>query len=560
MDVPKAPVRNRLVVAVFLVVWGSGQAITVWHGVHGNIPEWSLFVTSATSPGDYPQVDTDGRRDPIWARGDQLARVNGVDLRGASSTAFTRALMSALRADGQAEVEWMRDGRRGVEIYRSTPDISWALGLPLSIASAIAAVMLLLRAPHWQLSGLGFVLFAGISIFALRPGLPPMLLGASESLQLVIRPLCGAVSILIAARFPDSPAPAKRWDIALAAVTFVATLGLYVVLGFGPFRGFVYGAAALLVGFAATMSALLVRTYRRMDPLSRRQIRWLFYGAFVGLGALVFGNLAFLLDPLLLFLLGIPMCLAFAAVPIGFLIAVFGYRFLDVDPLISSATSYFLLGVAILVAIETLIPQIAELTGSLAGIAPDTTELAIAIVFLAIPVHRFIRPHIERVFFPERPALEDGIHELLDEVSEIEDRERMVEHVSSRLAAFLNTRICIFFGLGRTGYEALYCVGVDEPPALSAEGALVATLRERSAPLAADRLSRRDRIQQLPAEERAMLSGLGIAVVVPFRSRGRLLGFTCLGAKRSGDIFTSTELALLTAVANVVSTRLQLVG
>jgi GAF domain-containing protein len=57
-----------------------------------------------------------------------------------------------------------------------------------------------------------------------------------------------------------------------------------------------------------------------------------------------------------------------------------------------------------------------------------------------------------------------------------------------------------------------------------------------------------------------MLSGLGIAVVVPFRSRGRLLGFTCLGAKRSGDIFTSTELALLTAVANVVSTRLQLVG
>jgi hypothetical protein len=45
------------------------------------------------------------------------------------------------------------------------------------------------------------------------------------------------------------------------------------------------------------------------------------------------------------------------------LIAVFGYRFLDADPLISSATSYFVLGVAILVTIEMVIPQIAELAG-----------------------------------------------------------------------------------------------------------------------------------------------------------------------------------------------------
>ncbi len=505
------------------------------------------------------RFDADWRWAPILMRDDELLRVNDVDLRGASNAAVTRTLRTALHDNGEAEIESAREGRHSVEIYRSKPLPAWLMlfGLPLSIASAIAAAMLLLRAPHWQLSGLGFVLFASVSIFAIGPGLPPMPIGPAETLQFVIRPLCGAVAILIAARFPDSPPPTKRWDLALAAVTFVAAAGVYTVLSFGPFRGFVYGAAALLVGFGATMSFLLVRTYRSVDPIGRRQIRWFLYGAFVALGALVFGNLAFLISPPLLGLSAIPMSLAFAAVPIGFLIAVFGSRFLDADPLISSSTSYFLLGLALLVGIETLIPQIAGVASHLVGVSPGNTELALAIamVFLAIPVHRSIRPRIERVFFPERPALEEGIHELLEEISEIEDRDQMIEHVGSRLASFLNTRTCIVFGMARTGYEAQYCMGADEPPAFSAESTLVATLRERSAPLAADRLSRRDRIGQLPPEERAILSDLAVAVVVPIRSRGNLPGFVCLGPKRSGDIYTSTELALLTALANVVSVR-----
>jgi hypothetical protein len=273
---------------------------------------------------------------------------------------------------------------------------------------------------------------------------------------------------------------------------------------------------------------------------------------------LVFGNLAFLIDPPLLWLAGLPMTIGFTALPVGFLIAVFGYRLLDVDPLISSATSYFLLGLAILVAIEILIPSVADVVGGLARIPPDRAELflAIAVVFLAIPVHRFIRPRIERTFFPERPAFEDGIHELLDGVSDIEEHDRMVEHVGSRLVDLLNVRRCVVFALGRSDYEVLYSAGIEESPVLSSESALVATLSERSAPLTDDRFARRDRIQQLPRIERTMLARIGITVVIPIRSRGRLLGLIGLGAKRSGDIYTSTELALLAAVASVVATRL----
>jgi hypothetical protein len=402
-------------------------------------------------------------------------------------------------------------------------------------------------------------LFAGLALFAIDGGITPMPIGGRETAQLIIRPMLGAVAILIAARFPDSPRPEKRWDLALAALTAMAILGLYLVLSYGPFRGFVYGAAALLVVFGATMSALALRTYRRTDPVRRRQIRWVLYGAFVALAMLIFGNLAFLIDPPLLWLAGLPMSIGFTALPVGFLIAVFGYRLLDVDPLISSATSYFLLGLAILVAIEILIPPVADVVGELARTQPDRAELAlaVAVVFLAIPVHRFIRPRIERVFFPERPAFEDGIHELLDAASDIEEPDQMIEHVGSRLADLLNVRRCAIFTLGSSGYELLYRDGIEESLVVSSESALVATLSERSAPLADDRLARRDRIAQLPSNERALLARIGITVVIPIRSRGRLLGMIGLGAKRSGDIYTSTELALLTAVANVVATRLR---
>lgn len=56
---------------------------------------------------------------------------------------------------------------------------------------------------------------------------------------------------------------------------------------------------------------------------------------------------------------------------------------------------------------------------------------------------------------------------------------------------------------------------------------------------------------------RAALDTLGAAVVVPIKQRGQLIAFLCLGPKRSRDIYTSSDLALLVAVADKVSTQLQ---
>jgi class 3 adenylate cyclase len=71
--------------------------------------------------------------------------------------------------------------------------------------------------------------------------------------------------------------------------------------------------------------------------------------------------------------------------------------------------------------------------------------------------------------------------------------------------------------------------------------------------MAAERLRDRRGTADLGPFERATLETLGAAVVLPVRRGTDLVAFVCLGSKRSGDVYTSTDLALLDGVAHAVS-------
>ena len=97
--------------------------------------------------------------------------------------------------------------------------------------------------------------------------------------------------------------------------------------------------------------------------------------------------------------------------------------------------------------------------------------------------------------------------------------------------------------------------GRDAPPDFASRSALIASLQERTTPLAAKRWAAR-RTTSLTPFERAAIETLDVAVLVPIRHGADLAAFWCLGPKRSGDIYTSTDLALLGAVAGAISDRL----
>src|SRR5262249_49691613 len=54
----------------------------------------------------------------------------------------------------------------------------------------------------------------------------------------------------------------------------------------------------------------------------------------------------------------------------------------------------------------------------------------------------------------------------------------------------------------------------------------------------------------------AVLDTLDVPIVAPIRIENMLMGFLCLGAKRSGDVYSSTDIALLALLVDKISSEL----
>ena len=86
---------------------------------------------------------------------------------------------------------------------------------------------------------------------------------------------------------------------------------------------------------------------------------------------------------------------------------------------------------------------------------------------------------------------------------------------------------------------------------------LIATLERRSEPIGSEELSPGNEAPGVMEHfDFAVLQTLGVPLVVPVRRDGRLVAFVCLGGKRSGDVYTATDRALLAIAADKVSTEL----
>jgi len=113
------------------------------------------------------------------------------------------------------------------------------------------------------------------------------------------------------------------------------------------------------------------------------------------------------------------------------------------------------------------------------------------------------------------------------------------------------------FGREGTSWAPLFARGFVVPPAVELEGPLMDALRERERPLAVGRSARRPGVEMLEPFERAVLETLGTDVVFPVRRGDAIALLVCLGGKRSGDVYTQSELRLLDAVGDKVKTELE---
>jgi class 3 adenylate cyclase len=531
-------------------LWLAALFFGVSDGVRTEQGWAPLELSSAADETRFPTilaVGRDARASPPLQSGDRLVALEGTSLAGSSAARVWSGIAGAARERGFAALSAEREGGVRIDVrFELTPTPYWWAFLPVSVAVFAMGAFLLLRVPHWHLAQPVFVAaWAFAMAFAVEsPARPPTSLLA-ETLDWIGSVIGVPLLVWTAQALTRSALPVRNWQKALVGVAVAlqvadGAFAFYLPSG-RSLQAALGGATALTV--LAGVVAGVTRAYRLSDALERRQIRWLVLGFYVttlgiaasnltggatsaGIGRLVTAGLSL-------------------ALPLSFVVAVAAYDFLDVDRVISATASYSLVGVGLFAGALAGIPRVAEWVASPLDIDPEPARFALTLglIGLAVPAHRALSARIDRQVFEQRHERRLGFERLIDEIGVLTTLEALFGAAADRLATLLGPEsIAIYLRNGALFTPALV-KGRTAPPAFEADGLLVRTLGTRSVPLAAEAASCAD-------FEHAALDTIGAAVLLPIRRGAGLAAFACLGRKRSGDIYTHEEMALLAALAN----------
>jgi GAF domain-containing protein len=457
----------------------------------------------------------------------------------------------AARERGFAVVRATRNGSSFDTRVGLTPIPLWWVQLLCAVPVFLVGLLLLVRAPEWHLARRYFVTFFCLGVldasFDWKTS-PFRGTWLEVTLAHVLQVVTGTLLVWNAQEFTRSARPVPLLHRALAIGVGVGAALLFLVRFYLPHS--LGPDAAIAIGSTLYASAVYVlgftRAYRRSDPLERRQIRWVILGLYVasvgvpvaivssymGLGWKTVSRVLGSLDALW--------------TPAGILISVIGYRWLDIDRLISAAASYTLLGLAVIGASLAAIPALSRATAPVLGVDAASLQwlLTLGLVVAAIPAHSFLWPRIDRRMFAERHQRMLGFARLLDEIGDYASVPELVRMAGERIDALLEPESIAVYARTDAHLVPVFTRGrANSAPGFEAGSPLVRALEQRGRPLWAN-------APELDAFDRAALETLGVELVVPIRGRDELVAFACLGRKRSGDIYTPQEIAHLGAVAN----------
>ena len=346
----------------------------------------------------------------------------------------------------------------------------------------------------------------------------------------------------IARRDPDA---ARRLHHALAPteVYFGTSYGLFIAL------------FLVIMGY---------RTLTERQPDARRRLRLLLTGAglsvmplLVFLVLIAAGQQSFadwVVFPILGFLLLFPLTMAYVIVV---------HRAMEVRVVLRQGLRYvlargFLRGLQIVVSSVTLTGAIVLVTRS----ASFTSQVIVVGAGLGavVLVRRFadtLRDRVDRRFFREAYDADQILSDLAGEVRTMVETRPLLETVTRRIGEALHVpRVAILLNNGGT-LALAHAIGFEAPPDVSipADGATVSRLRRE--PHVRVRLD--DAALAPPAgdDERGALARLQSALLLPLSLNQKLVGVMSLGAKRSEEPFSASDLRLLGSVATQTGLALE---
>jgi class 3 adenylate cyclase len=538
--------RARTADWLLLVTLLVAHAAVVAVGIRNHLPHagwWFPYsLTGAQGADGLPFVDRLNTPDCPLRVGDRLVSAGGVELRGLSRAAVYRATTQLLTGGRPFSVTAERARERFELSVQPALMPGWQGKFFGFLPVTLVAVFLLLRAPHWHLSRRFFAATMAVATY------PAADIGHLPWVVVLTIPAFTALLLWAALEGTEAARPLRPWQRALPWVFgsfhLLCTVLYFqssVPAGLWPYRG-MWGMTG--VNMLATVLAL-TRAYRRSGLLERRQLRWVFLGFFVAFMPYALFSFVVSLGTPVHYMVVEPIAgTFFQAIPIGILISVIGYKWLDVDRVISATAALTLLGVAGVGGFALVVPRIATAASGMVGVDPATGQAALAMVLaaLAVPGYGLLRPQLDRWLFASQHAVGEHFAQLRAELARCDGVEALVGRAAEGIDALLHPESLATYGRLGDSFAPLYVRGRAAPTAFEATSTLVSVLEAKGAPLFAG-------AKGIAPFERAALETLGAEVVAPVLRDGRLVAFTCLAGKRSGDIYTATDLERLGSVA-----------
>ena len=452
------------------------------------LPVWALADPAGGPPivGGY-RIETDSTGSGLLP-GDRLLRVGARDLRGVGHIEFDALALEAAGVGGEAPLVYERDGVRHETTIRARPrPYAWSRPLVVGIG-ALFAVVLVLRAPgrpdvqRLALAILGYGIlmsqFYGGSAWQTRISLLVWNAGG---------PIVAFVLMRWAWLFPaELPATSRAWwgwpwagALGMLAVRASYWWGVPI-----PPRDLAVASQVLHGGAILGTLALLARNYAYAEPIGRRRLKWVLYGAAISAFPLAAAQLALLAWPAwkhfdLAFALGT----AAAGTWVAFLlVAIVRAGAFDIDRLLSATASVALLGVAFVGTVALAVPELATHVAAAAPIGDGSARLLVTLGLLVLlaPAYRRLRPWLDAGLFPARRLQEEGVEQLLRDLSQCASSEQVLDLVAERLDGILRPESCDVY-VAEAGRFAIR--GGRPGSWLPAEGPLARALARQPAPL-----------------------------------------------------------------------------
>jgi class 3 adenylate cyclase len=549
-------------VFTLLPIWAFWFALYLNNLARGRIAVMPISVSAPQKPDNYPTVL--GFWDVPWGGlqvGDRLIRIGQSDLKGVWPLGFFGRTSKQADAALNVSLVFLRAGRRHNALLPLSPTpFPWVPAV-IAISFVGTGLLLLLRKPNSRLTRGAFLMAMTLSFLFTPFSGAPLAPIALAYIRGGLKFLCWLVVLPLALRemflFPEQPTPT---DVRLPKWPWLFAIAAPIENGWmlgAPPGVLNYAVLAVDLAFITTYLGYAGYGFVNLDPLSRRQVKWVFYGTYLALVPIYTVDVLVLFKPFL-WQLSLLVNLFYVIVPISVFIAVTRFKLFDIDRLISATAAYTIVSVAVIAGAIVILPRVSQATNGIAGLDPTVGQFTIGLLLasVVVPGSRYLRPQIERFFFAERYALERGVEDLLRALSTCTSPQEVLELVGERLDLFLRPECCLVYGRSGETYTPLFFRGHIVAPAINASAALVTALRLENRSVEVERWLR-GRAFALSSSDRAVLDSLGAAVLVPIDRGEMVAAFLSLGQKRSGDIYTATDLTLLTAVAESASAELR---